>query len=301
MMDFRYKNGFFDCGSRTRIMGILNVTPDSFSDGNEFLSESSAVARAVEMHESGADVIDIGGESSRPGASPVTIDEELERVIPVVRAIKATNPDIVLSIDTTKNEVAKAAVEEGTEIINDISGLLADPRIAATAAASGAGLILMHMRGNPDTMNSLRHYADLITDVIRELSEAAGRALSLDVPKESLMLDPGIGFAKDPEQNIIIMRHIASFSELGYPLLVGPSRKSFIGEIIRQPDPAGRVWGTAGAVAWLALHRVAFVRVHDVAEMRDVISVVERISDGFADNISRLEKYNSKRSNSMLH
>ncbi|MBN1864955.1 MAG: dihydropteroate synthase [Victivallales bacterium] len=277
-MKFRYQNGCFDCGCRTRIMGILNVTPDSFSDGNEYFSESAAVARALEMHHAGADVIDIGGESSRPGASPVTVEEEMKRVIPVVRALKTENPEIVISVDTTKSEVAKAALDEGAEIINDISGLLADPHIAAVAAASGAGLILMHMRGTPATMNSLRNYDDLLQDVMRELENAAKKALSAGVPRECLMLDPGIGFAKNKEQNILLIKHISRFSDLGYPLLVGPSRKSFIGEITGQRDPAKRAWGTAGAVAWLAFRQVAFVRVHDVGQMRDVISVVEGFS-----------------------
>ena len=273
-MEFKFRDRLIDCGNRTRIMGVLNVTPDSFSDGNAYASVEDAYSRVIQMRDEGADIIDIGGESSRPGASPVSVGEELARVLPVLRLIKKRMPDIPVSIDTTKSAVASVVLDEGADIINDISGLNADPEIANLAADSGAGLVLMHMRGSPATMNSMRDYNDLVPEVARSLLDSADKAIQRGVHSQSIMLDPGIGFAKTPAQSIEIMRDISKFMDLGYPLLVGPSRKSFIGEILSQPEPGRRVWGTAGAIAWLALQSVHFVRVHDVAAMRDVISVV---------------------------
>ena len=276
-MIFKFKNKELIC-DKTRLMGILNVTPDSFSDGSQYFEPEKAVDHAVEMHEAGAEIIDIGGESTRPGAPEISTKEETKRVIPVLTKLKHLNPEMVISIDTTKSEVAEAALKEGADIINDISGLQYDPEIAKLAVKYNAGLVLMHMRGTPKTMNSLRDYDDLICEIRKFLETAAEQAVAAGVPRENIMIDPGIGFAKDPGQNIEIMRKIESFTTLEYPLLVGPSRKSFIGEILRKNDPRKRIWGTAGAVAWLAMKKVDFIRVHDVKEMQDVIKVVQAIA-----------------------
>lgn len=274
-MLFKFKNKQFECGQTTRLMGILNVTPDSFSDGSEYTDTQCAVEHAFEMHANGAEIIDVGGESTRPGAPEVSVEEEIKRVIPVLAKIKSNHPEIVLSIDTTKSEVAEAALKEGADILNDISGLQLDSKIADLAAEYNAGLILMHMRGTPANMKTLCDYENLIEEIKQFLSTAANQANQAGVPKENIMLDPGLGFAKNPSQNIGIMQKIADFANLGYPLLVGPSRKSFIGEILDEPDPKKRIWGTAGAIAWLAMRKIAFVRIHDVKEMNDVVKVIQ--------------------------
>ena len=278
-MKLKFKNREFECGKTSRLMGILNVTPDSFSDGGNFLDFEQAVDHAIEMHETGADIIDIGGESTRPGAPEVSLKEEIKRVIPVLLDIKSIRPEIVVSIDTTKGELAEIALKEGADIINDISGLQNDPKIAKLAAKYNAGLILMHTRGTPATMKSLNNYDNLICEVRDFLDNAAEKAISAGVPRENIILDPGIGFAKDSAQSIQIMQEIVKIAESGYPILVGPSRKSFIGEVLNEPNPTDRIWGTAGAVAWLVMKKVDFIRVHDVKEMHDVIAVIARLSD----------------------
>ena len=259
MSYFKFKNREFECGEISRLMGILNVTPDSFSDGSQFVDLQQAVDHAIDMHESGAEIIDIGGESTRPGAPEVSVEEEIKRVIPILTKIKSIKPEIVISIDTTKGEVAEAALSEGADIINDISGLQHDPEIANIAAKHNAGLILMHMRGTPATMNSLRSYDDLICDIRKFLKNAAKTAIKAGVARENIMLDPGIGFAKDFQQNIEIIKKIADFADLDYPLLVGPSRKSFIGELLEENNPQKRIFGTAGAIAWLAMKKIDFI------------------------------------------
>ncbi len=258
-------------------MGILNVTPDSFSDGGNFIDKKQAVEHAVEMFESGAEIIDIGGESTRPGAPSVDPAEEIRRVVPIVTELKSVNQDIIISVDTRKFEVASAALSEGAEIINDVSGLQHSPEIANIAAEYNAGLILMHMRGTPATMKSLCDYNDLTGEICQFLTGAANFAISEGINRENIMLDPGIGFAKNTSQNLEIMAKIAEFANLGYPLLAGPSRKSFIGETLNEADPEKRIGGTAGAVAWLAMQRVDVVRVHDVREMYDLIRIIEAI------------------------
>ena len=278
IMNFKFKNREFECGKSSRLMGILNVTPDSFSDGSQFLDSEQAIDHALAMHEAGADIIDIGGESTRPGAPEVSLEEEIKRVIPILTKLKSLKPEIVVSIDTTKSGLAEIALKEGADIINDISGLQNDPEIANYAAKHNAGLILMHMRGTPATMNSLRDYDYLICEIRNFLENAAEKAIAAGVPQENIMLDPGIGFAKDSEQNIQIIREIDSFAVTGYPLLAGPSRKSFIGDILDEGDPDKRVWGTAGAIAWLAMKKVDFIRVHDVKEMHDVIAVIQALA-----------------------
>jgi dihydropteroate synthase len=275
---FNFKSGSITCGQKTRLMGILNVTPDSFSDGGVFTDQNHAVSHAVNMIENGADIIDIGGESTRPGAPPVSLKNELKRVIPIISKLKSVVPESIISIDTTKPEVANAALSEGADIINDISGLQFSPEIADIAAKYNAGLILMHMRGTPATMKQLCSYNNLVLEICQFMENSADLAIARGVKKENIILDPGIGFAKNSNQNIEIIRSIAKFANLGYPLLVAPSRKSFIGEILNQPNPEKRIWGTAGAVAWLAMHNVDFIRIHDVREMNELLSVIEAIN-----------------------
>jgi len=277
-MNFKFKNRELKCGKTTRLMGILNVTPDSFSDGNDFVDSSRAVDHALKMFELGAEIIDIGGESTRPGAPEISLKDEIKRVIPTLTRLKSVKPEIVISIDTTKSQLAAVALSEGADIINDVSGLQNDTEIANVVAEYNAGLILMHMRGTPATMKTLCNYDNLICEVRQFLVEAAEKAISAGVSRENIMLDPGIGFAKNLAQNIEIMKKITSFEDLGYPLLAGPSRKSFIGEILQEAEPQRRIWGTAGAIAWLAMKKVDFIRVHDVKEMKDVIDVIQFVA-----------------------
>lgn len=274
---FRFRGREWNCAETTRVMGIVNVTPDSFSDGGECAEAEAAVARALAMLDAGVAAVDIGGESTRPGAAAVDEAEELLRVEPVIRRIRELRPAAVISVDTTKLAVAAAAVAAGADIINDVSGLQADPRLAELAAATGAGLVLMHRRGTPSTMQQDLHYADLFGEIGQFLEQALVRAEAAGVKREAVMFDPGLGFSKDAAQSLAILAKIATFQQMGRPLLVGPSRKSFLGPLLGGAPPAARVWGTAGAVAWLAMQGVAVVRVHDAREMLDLLKVLLRL------------------------
>ncbi|GAB7026595.1 dihydropteroate synthase [Geotalea toluenoxydans] len=257
-----------DLSGRPCVMGILNVTPDSFSDGNSFFSYEKAVARALEMEAQGADIIDIGGESTRPNAPPVSEQEELNRVIPVVEAL-AGRLKIPISIDTYKASVAEAALAAGAEIINDISGLTFDSHMAGVVAAAGAGLIVMHTRGTPQEMQLNTTYGDIIAEVSATLRSSLKLAEDAGIPAERIIVDPGVGFGKDMEGNLEIIRRLGEFSELGRPILLAASRKTFIGKITGK-EPAERLFGTAAVVAVAIYNGAALVRVHDVLEMRDV-------------------------------
>ncbi len=261
------------------IMGILNITPDSFSDGGKFFSVDAALRRAEEMVKNGVDIIDIGAESSRPGADAVSPEDEKERLMPVLTAVlKEFN--IPVSVDTTKSEVAEDALKAGASIINDISGLKRDPDMAKTVASYGAGVVIMHMRGDSKNMAELTSYSDLIRDIITELKESISIAAEAGIPSSSLVIDPGIGFAKNTAQSIEIVKNINVFHELGYPLLVGPSKKSFIGDILKKPVEE-RLFGTLAVIAYLAMKNVHIVRVHDVAEVSDFLRVYKKfISEG---------------------
>lgn len=274
---FKFKDSQFELGDKTLIMGILNVTPDSFSDGNKYYSIDKAVDRALQMLDQGADIIDIGGESTRPGALAVSPADEINRVIPVVKKLKQSTRKCVLSVDTTKYEVAEKALEAGADIINDISGLQADPKIAKIVAKYNAGLILMHTKGTPANMMNLDTYSDLLLEIKTFLNSATKKAQEYGLSKDNIMLDPGIGFAKNHLQNIEIIKKISVIQELNYPLLIGPSRKSFIGQILNKPNPETRIFGTAAVVAWLSIHNVDCVRVHDITEMKEVITIIESI------------------------
>jgi dihydropteroate synthase len=273
-------------GERTLIMGVLNVTPDSFSDGNQFLSFDKAIAHAEQMIAEGADIIDIGGESTRPGGEPVTAEEEIQRVVPVIAEL-AKRSNIPISVDTTKSEVARAALDAGAAIVNDISALRFDFHVADEAARTGAGLVLMHSRGTPATMHKLPPVQDIISEVTRSLRSSIHMAERRGVKPESIVIDPGIGFGKSQEQNIELIAKldqlIAAFSD--YPLLIGTSRKSFIGRILADADgnPAPsdqRLYGTMASVTAAILKGAHIIRVHDVTAAVETGGITEAIRQG---------------------
>jgi len=255
-------------------MGVLNVTPDSFSDGGRFFEHESAVARGVEMVAAGADLLDVGGESTRPGAEAVPEGQELDRILPVLKRL-AAEVDVPLSIDTHKPEVAGEALEAGAVIVNDISGGRARGMFDVVRRAD-AGMVLMHMRGEPKDMQEHTDYLDVVADVRDELRQRMEAATAEGIDPERIAVDPGLGFAKTFEQNLLLMKEIRAFTELGRPVLVGPSRKSFIGRVL-DAEVDRRLMGTAGAVAWLASHGANVVRVHDVEEMVHVVRLVDAI------------------------
>lgn len=249
-------------------MGVLNVTPDSFSDGGLWFETGEAVAHALEMVEQGADILDVGGESTRPGAEHVSEEEELRRVLPVIEAV-AARTEVPVSIDTRKASVARRAVEAGASIVNDTAGEEADPEMASVAADTGAAMIFMHSRGTPATMRSLTRYDDVVADVSFVLAAAAERLLARGIAHESIVLDPGFGFAKTPQQNLELLDRLDEVVGLGYPVLAGTSRKSFIGAVLDLPETQ-RIEGTAATVAWAIARGAQIVRVHDVLEMARV-------------------------------
>ena len=265
-------------GERTLIMGILNVTPDSFSDGGQFLNLDKALAHAEQMIAEGADIIDVGGESTRPGGEPVSIDEEIERVVPVIKAI-AQRTDTPISVDTTKSEVARAALDAGAAIVNDISALRFDFYVADAVARAGAGLVLMHSRGTPATMHRLPPVADIMEEVTSSLRASVHMAERRGVKRESIVLDPGIGFGKTQEQNLELIAKIdqliTAFPD--YPLLIGTSRKSFIGRILGDAPPEDRLHGTMATITAAILKGAHIVRVHDVKATAETIRVAQAI------------------------
>ncbi len=254
--------------SRPNIMGILNVTPDSFSDGGAYDGTQSAVRRGVEMAAEGADLIDVGGESTRPGAAPVGAGEEIERVVPVVERL-VREIALPVSIDTTKAAVAREALRAGAHFVNDISGLHFDADMAKTVADGGAGVFLMHTRGRPDEMQKDVAYDDLLGEVVDYLNAGIDRAVAAGVPRERIAVDPGIGFGKDAAGNLELLRRLGELSDLGYPVLLGTSRKSFIGKILQREDPCERLHGTLATIALGVERGAAIFRVHDVAPARD--------------------------------
>lgn len=266
----------FNWGEQTYLMGVLNVTPDSFSDGGEFYAPAAALAQAQRLVEAGADLIDIGGQSTRPGAPQVSVEEELHRVLSVVQVVRS-QLSVPISVDTTRAVVAQRAVEAGADMVNDISGGTFDPDMLSTVAQLGVPIVLMHIRGTPETMQQLTDYQDLIGDIYGFLEGQLAAAERAGIERSRLIIDPGIGFAKTLEQNLEILRQLPTFRALGVPILVGVSRKSFIGRLINQPDPKGRVWGTAAACCSAIAGTADILRVHDVLEMRDVCRVADAI------------------------
>jgi len=263
-------------GERTLVMGILNVTPDSFSDGGLFLDPDAAVGRALAMEKAGADLIDLGGESTRPGSEGVLAEEELRRVLPVLDGLHG-KLKIPISIDTAKSQVAEAAAIAGAEIINDVTGLRNDPRIAEVARRRKVPLILMHMRGEPRTMQRAPFARDVVRDVSEGLRRAVAVARRAGVAKSQIVLDPGIGFGKSWPQNLELIERLPELAKLGFPLLLGTSRKSFIGKILGGAAKDERAWGTAASVTASILGGAHIVRVHDVAEMAQVARVADAI------------------------
>jgi len=280
MTSWHIKDRVLPIGERTLIMGILNVTPDSFSDGGEFLRVDHALAHAEQMITEGADIIDVGGESTRPGGEPVSIEEEIERVVPVIEALARTT-DTPISVDTTKSEVARAALDAGAAIVNDISALRFDFYIADAVAREGAGLVLMHSRGTPGTMHRMPPVADIMEEVTSSLRASVHMAERRGVKRESIVIDPGVGFGKTQEQNLELIAKvdqlIAAFPD--YPLLIGTSRKSFIGRILADAPPEERLHGTMATITAAILKGAHIVRVHDVKAAAETIRVALSIRE----------------------
>jgi dihydropteroate synthase len=263
-------------GDRTLVMGILNITPDSFADGGLHADAGRAVAAGLQMVADGADILDIGGESTRPGADPLGADEELRRVLPVVERL-AAETTAVISIDSYKARVAREAIARGAAIVNDISGLQYEPELANVVADTGAALVLMHTRGRSRAMYELAVYDDVPAAVARELEAAIGRAAARGVPREAIVLDPGFGFAKRAEHSYEALARLDRLAGLDRPILSGPSRKSFLKDALGERAPSEREWGTAAAVAASVLFGAHIVRVHGVRAMADVVRVSDRI------------------------
>jgi dihydropteroate synthase len=272
---WRVGERMLDCSVRTQVMGVLNITPDSFSDGGVHFDAEVAVAAGLRMVEDGADMLDVGGESTRPGSEPVPVFEEIARVVPVIERL-VSRADVPISVDTRKPEVAAAALEAGASIVNDVSAGTFDDTMFGVVKGSGAGMVLMHMRGTPATMQQLTDYKDVVGEVKAFLAERIEAAVSSGIERERLAVDPGLGFAKNFQQSLLLMKRNDVFAELGRPVLVGPSRKSFIGQVTGT-EVDQRVEGTAGAVAWHASHGAHIVRVHDVKEMVRAVRVVDAI------------------------
>ncbi|MDB9427860.1 dihydropteroate synthase [Microcystis aeruginosa CS-555/01A07] len=266
----------FAWGKRTYIMGVLNVTPDSFSDGGEFDNVENALLQAMKMIEAGADIIDIGGQSTRPGAQEISLEAELSRVIPVITAIRQQS-SIPISLDTTRAIVAAEGIAAGADLINDISGGTFDRLLLPTVAKLAVPIILMHLRGNPQTMQSLTHYDDLVKEIKEFLQDRVKEAVQWGIARENIIIDPGIGFAKTGTQNLELLRELKQFRDLDLPILIGLSRKRFIGEITGKDDPKERVFGTVAACAIAIAKGADILRVHDVAAIVDVSKVVDAI------------------------
>jgi len=257
-------------------MGVLNVTPDSFSDGGKFFDTDEAIKQGLKMAEQGAAIIDVGGESTRPGSKPVSVEEQIGRVEPVIKALSA-KIDVVISIDSREFEVAGAALDAGAAIINDVTAL-SDERIGKLAAEREVPIVLMHMQGEPRTMQVEPKYDDVVGEVLEFLLERAKLAQQFGIPRDRIFIDPGIGFGKRLEDNLLLLKNIDRFVATGYRVLVGTSRKSFIGKLTGKEEPAERLFGTAATVALCVGSGVSIVRVHDVAEMVEVVTITNAVN-----------------------
>jgi dihydropteroate synthase len=273
-MRFAWGRHSLDFSGKTHVMGVLNVTPDSFSDGGLFLERYAAVKRALEMVSEGADIIDVGGLSTRPGSAPASVEEELGRTIPVIREISA-KVDVPVSIDTYRAEVARRALDEGAAMVNDVSGLRFDPEMAALVSERGVPVVVMHIKGTPQDMQANPSYEALIPEIMDCLRESI--RMAEEAGAGMVIVDPGIGFGKTFDHNLEIINNLKEFTLLGKPVLIGPSRKAFIGKVLGDLPPAERVEGTAAAVAVSVLNGANMVRVHDVKEMSRVVKVADAI------------------------
>lgn len=274
-MDCRGK--MLDLSLRPYIMGVLNVTPDSFSDGGRYATLDAALRRAHQLLDEGADIIDIGGESTRPGADPVPLSTELERVLPVVKGL-SRQKGVIISVDTYKSQVAQRAIDAGAHLINDISGLRFDPKMVGVVAKAKVGLVIMHIKGKPKDMQANPQYDDLMGEIYDWLAKGIRLALRGGVARERIVVDPGIGFGKRPRDNLVILHRLDELKGLGYPLLIGPSRKSFIGEVLGLPVEE-RLEGTAAAVGWGVAKGANIIRVHDVREQIRVARMAWAIAE----------------------
>jgi dihydropteroate synthase len=275
-MAWKIRDRTFNWGEKTYLMGILNVTPDSFSDGGQFDSVETALIQAREMIAHGVDIIDIGGESTRPHAESVSIEQELQRVIPVIEQLRQIS-SIPISIDTTKAEVAQQAIASGADIVNDISGGTFDAQMFTTVAQLNVPIILMHIRGNPQTMQSLTDYQDVVLEVAEFLTTQVNKAIASGIDRSKIIIDPGIGFAKQAEQSLELLQRLNELKALSLPMLVGVSRKSFLRPILHQNNPKERIWGTAAACYGAIARGADILRVHDVQQMYDVCRVADAI------------------------
>ncbi len=262
---------------RPRIMGVINVTPDSFSDGGRYLAPDRALRQAQTLVAQGADILDVGGESTRPGAAEVPVEEELERVLPVVEAL--ADFAIPISVDTRKAAVMRAAVAAGAAMINDVSALRHDPEALTAVAELQVPVCLMHMQGTPGTMQNDPRYEDVVTEVRAFLEERARQCLGAGVPASRILIDPGIGFGKTLEHNLALLSRLDSFADMGYPLVVGTSRKSLIGQVLNRPL-GDRLYGDCAVVAWSVSHGADIVRVHDVGPMHEVATMIQALRTG---------------------
>ena len=276
---WKCKNKTVVLGKRTLVMGILNTTPDSFSDGGDFATPSAAVERALEMESQGADIIDIGGESTRPGAAPVSESEEIRRTAPIIGKIRE-HSDILISIDTTKAAVAFQALEAGAQIVNDISALEADEKMIGIVKKSQAGAVLMHRKGSPKTMQENPNYENVVKDVRTYLNRRAKACIQLGITPNQLVIDPGIGFGKTTAHNLELLRRLPKLAECGYPTLVGASRKNFIGQTTGRAIPQERLGGNLGVAAWAVLHGAHILRVHDIIDTCDACRLLDTLLAG---------------------
>lgn len=279
-MTLKIRDRHFYWGARTYLMGILNVTPDSFSDGGEFSNLEKAIAQAQKMIHNGADIIDIGGESTRPHAEQISTEEELHRVIPVIQKLRQET-SIPLSIDTTKATVAQEAIAAGADIVNDISGATFDSKMLSTVAHLNVPIILMHIRGTPKTMQTLTEYQDVVAEVAQFLTTQIAQAIDCGIDRANIIIDPGIGFAKTATQSLELLQRLAELKSLNFPLLIGVSRKSFMRSILNKDHPQDRIWGTAAACYSAIARGADILRVHDVPEMYDICRVADAIERNF--------------------
>jgi dihydropteroate synthase len=278
-----------ELGECTRVMGIINVTPDSFTDGGDCFLPERATDRALELEDAGADILDIGGESTRPGALPLSVDEELRRVIPVIDQL-SKRVSVPISIDTYKGAVAEAAIDLGAVIVNDISGLSYDPSLASVVAKHGVPVVLMHNRGRSQQMYRAASYQNIGEEIVAELRIAIDRAVDAGISREQIVVDPGLGFAKHARQSTVVLADLPCLNALDRPILVGASRKSFLESMLGARSPDNREWGTAGAVAVAAFLGAHIIRVHDVSAHHDVVRVVDTLRSVSVERQANLER-----------